>query len=186
MASFNPSQPYASVTTDAGLIYYYQGGTYYQSYNLQPLAAPPAPIDFTSPLSQDLIFSTVPVTSAVNLSPSTASNVTSINVPPGTWDLDYKVNYGFAAATVTLAAEGASLVSATLPTQAGGNGLGPDSLSGQLVNAIVLTGMFSQTGTTVQLIATTVPYTTVYLVALCAFSLGAVSAYGTLRARQCH
>lgn len=44
--AFNAAQPYATVTTDAGYIYYLQGGVYYRSYDLSAAASPPAPLDY--------------------------------------------------------------------------------------------------------------------------------------------
>lgn len=43
--AFDKTQPYATVNTDAGNIYYLQGGTFYNWYDLSVAASPPAPVD---------------------------------------------------------------------------------------------------------------------------------------------
>jgi hypothetical protein len=47
--AFDRTQPYATVNTDAGNIYYLQSGIYYNSYNLSVAASPPAPVDGPGP-----------------------------------------------------------------------------------------------------------------------------------------
>lgn len=44
--AFDKTQPYATVNTDAGNIYYLQSGVFYNSFDLSVAISPPAPIDY--------------------------------------------------------------------------------------------------------------------------------------------
>jgi hypothetical protein len=62
--AFDKTQPYATVNTDAGNIYYLQGGVFYQSWNLAAVSSPPAPVDAPN-LSAGLATSVVPNNSVI-------------------------------------------------------------------------------------------------------------------------
>lgn len=130
----------------------------------------------------EFVTATLAVGSAISLSTNAGANIVSLSLTAGDWDLSGVVNFNQASLTATSFQSGASITSNTLPTQPGGSGLGTDSLSRFSVPVALLTGVLSQQcGPVKLLIAAT---TTVYLVAQAAFSLGNVTAFGTLRARR--
>ena len=131
------------------------------------------------PLSKNTTQTTVASGSAVTLTTSATSyNVTSISLAAGTWLVWGVVDFSESSATVTLEQAGISATTATLPTQAGGSGVGPDPLSTQVMatSAATQTDQLHIGPTIVTLAATT----TIYLVANATFSAGSMSAYGTL------
>jgi hypothetical protein len=128
------------------------------------------------------ITSTVASGSAVALTTATSANVTSISLTAGDWDISGQIDYALIAATSTLFQSGISLTSATLPSQAGGSGLGTDPLAQIPLTTTLLSATYGQGVGPVRLsIAAT---TTVFLVANQTFSAGSSSAYGTIRARR--
>ena len=131
----------------------------------------------------EYIQSTVASGSAVTLTTATGNNVTSISLTAGDWDLDGQVDFSPAATTsVTQLNSSISLTSATLSPQAGGSGLGPDGTTTINQPAEVPTALIClPTFTTRLSIAAT---TTVFLVAQANFTVAAMTAYGTIRARR--
>lgn len=130
----------------------------------------------------EFITATVASGSAVALTTATGANVTSISLTAGDWDVSGQIDFVLAGATSTLHQAALSLTSATLPTQAGGSGLGTDPLASVPLPTTALSGTLSVPLAPVQIsIAAT---TTVYLVAQSAFSVGTETAYGTIRARR--
>lgn len=132
----------------------------------------------------EFITSTVAAGSAVALTTATTANVTSISLTAGDWDVTGVVDYTFAATTsYTQLTAGISLTSATLATQAGGGGLGTDPNSAFATPAQVPTALaFSLEINPVRVsIAAT---TTVFMVTNCTFTVAALSAFGTIRARR--
>lgn len=130
----------------------------------------------------ELITATVAAGSAVSLTTATGANVTSISLTAGDWDVSCQVEFVLSGATSTLHQTGISATSATLPTQAGGSGIGTDPLATMPLPTTVLSGTLSQCvpPVRVSLAATT----TIYLVAQSVFSVGTETAYGTIRARR--
>jgi hypothetical protein len=131
----------------------------------------------------ELTTATVAVGSAVALTTATPANVTSISLTAGDWDVDAQVDHNAAATTsITLLQIGISATSATLPTQAGGSGIGTDPLAIWRQAAAVPGGVLTtRVGPVrVSLSATT----TIFLVAQDTFTVSTMSAYGTLRARR--
>lgn len=125
---------------------------------------------------------TVASGSAVSLSNGAGTNVTSISLTAGDWDVSGQVDFVLAGVTATLFQSGISVVSATLPSQPGGSGLGTDALANVPLLTTVLSATYAQSCGVVRVsIAAT---TTVYLVAVGTFSVGTLTAYGTLRARR--
>lgn len=116
------------------------------------------------------------------LTTATTLNVASISLTAGDWDISTFVNFLMTGATGTLLLSGPSLTSTTLPTQAGGGGLGTDGLASNDLPTSALTGTMQQDSGPIRLsIAAT---TTVFLTAQATFSVGTISAFGTIRARR--
>lgn len=134
------------------------------------------------PLAAMMSQVTVPSTGAVNLPNGQPKNVVSTSLQPGIYLLWALVNFALATATTNGAQAGLSLVSQTLPTQAGGGGLGPDAYSIAPLNVTLLSTTQTQIIGPTQLTLTAA--TTVYLVAQVSLVLGTVSAYGTMSAMQ--
>lgn len=132
--------------------------------------------------TKGFVTSTVASGSAVSLTSATGANVTSISLPAGDWDISAQVDFALTGATSTSHQSGISLTSATLPTQAGGSGLGTDALAILPMPTTGLSGTLTQAIAQVRLLISAT--TTVYLVAQAAFSVGSESAYGTIRARR--
>lgn len=130
----------------------------------------------------EFITSNIPLGSAVALTNNIVSNITSINLTAGDWDIEGSVDFSLVTVTATQIICGASTTSATLPTQAGGSGLGTDAWINVLVTitGITSTSVNNFPSTRVS-IATP---TTIFLVAQVGFSLGTVSGYGSIRARR--
>jgi hypothetical protein len=116
------------------------------------------------------------------LTTATPLNVTNISLTAGDWDIWTCIDYLYTAATVTDIRGGPSLTTITLPTQAGGSGLGTDGLAICPANFVTISDTQTLDSGPVRLsIAAT---TTVFLVAQATFSAGTVSAFGTIRARR--
>lgn len=131
----------------------------------------------------ELITATIAVGSAVALTTATSANVTSISLTAGDWDVSAQVNHNAAATTsVTLLQIGISTTSATLPTQAGGSGIGTDPLAIFREAAAVLGGALSTNLAPVRV--TLAVTTTIYLVVNDTFTVSTMGAYGTIRARR--
>lgn len=125
--------------------------------------------------------STVPSGSAVSLTTATPADVTTLSLTAGDWDVFSSVVFGLTGASTTVLQSGVSVTANTLPTQAGGSGIGTDPLT---IDSKVLT---TNTGTCNSRVLTRVSLaatTTIHLVAEATFSAGSVAAYGTLSARR--
>lgn len=115
-----------------------------------------------------------------SLSSGVVANVLSQLLAAGTWLVWGQVNFAAAAATISQFACGLSLLSATLPAQAGGGGMGPEPLVIGPAALTLLTDTASlQCGPT---LLTLTAAATLYLCARATFTLGACTAYGTLAA----
>lgn len=130
----------------------------------------------------EFITSNIPVGSAVSLTNNIVTNVTSISLTAGDWDIEGSIDFALVGVTATQLVCGASLTSATLPTQSGGGGLGTDAwVNLPLTLAGVTSTIVSNfPSTRVSINATT----TVFLIAQIGFSLGTVTGYGSIRARR--
>lgn len=130
-----------------------------------------------------LVTSSIPVGSAVSLTTNTAANITSITLTPGDWDISGVIDFNPAATTsVTNITASASLTSATVSGQAGGNGLGTDPTMIWNQAASVPAGVMAMEVPAVRLSITA--STTVYLVAKATFTVSTMTAYGTIRANR--
>ena len=126
----------------------------------------------------EVVSQTVPVGSAVSLTTATATNVASISLTAGQWDVCGTVwfNPG-ATTTTTVTIAWTSIASATLPTTPnnGGEGAGTFSINGAQ-------GSYSMTaGCQVIKLSST---TTVYLEAYSAFATSTNAAYGFISAER--
>lgn len=130
----------------------------------------------------EFVTATVASGSAVVLSTNTGKSVTSISLGAGDWDVSGVINYILTGVTGTLFQSGVSLTDNTLPTQAGGSGLGTDGV----VNVPLVTTTLSATfGSAISPVRVSIAATTtIYLVAQETFSLGSATAFGTIRARR--
>ncbi len=136
----------------------------------------------------EFITATVAAGSPVSLDGTTpaTSNITSISLTPGEWDISSQVEFILTGASSTNFKIGPSLTSATLPTQAGGTvgsgTLGTDALFSSLSALITTSGTMSAAGRTVRVVNTAT--VTLYLTAQATFSVGTVTAYGSISARR--
>jgi hypothetical protein len=133
-----------------------------------------------------VLTSTVPTGSAIALTTATPANVTSLaNLPIGTYLVWGFIDVTLTGASLTALIASLSLTSATLATQAGGNGLGTEPIAQQLQNLTTVTGTETMdVGPTILTVANAGSVSTLYLVAQAAFSAGTVAAYGSLFAKQ--
>lgn len=131
----------------------------------------------------EFITSTVATPGATLTSP-TPSNVTSISLTAGDWDVSGVVDFAFAGTTsYTQVQAGISLTTATLAGQAGGGGLGTDPNSSFATPAQVPTALpFTVEVNTVRISLSAT--TTVFLVAQATFTVAGLTAFGTIRARR--
>jgi len=122
----------------------------------------------------EVVTSSVASGAAVALASGTTSNVTSISLTAGDWDVSGNVNFSLAAATVTQMSAGITDVSATVPTD------GSESYSGLQLTVGTTIDTATMRFRRISLAATT----TVYLVGRATFSVGAISAFGSIVARR--
>lgn len=122
----------------------------------------------------EVVSSAIASGSAVSLTSPTPSNVTSISLTAGDWDVEGNINYSLSAATQTQCSGGIGTTSATVPTDGSEVANGQQTTTATLVNGIALPRKRISIATT----------TTVYLVAKATFSAGTVSAYGSITARR--
>jgi hypothetical protein len=120
--------------------------------------------------------SLVALGSAIALTTATVSNVTSISLTAGDWDVRGNVNYSEGGVTVTEIVGGVTSTPATIPTD------GSEVYSGAGVGVIGLSAKDSVTLPSKRLSLSGT--TTIYLVAKATFSVGTVSAYGSITARR--
>jgi hypothetical protein len=125
----------------------------------------------------DYVASNIPIASAVALATGVVSNVTSISLAAGDWDVSGNVAFNPAAGTTaTVYAGGISLTFATAPT------LSDTAAIAQQVGSFAgPTGFLLPTGICRLSLAVT---TTVYLIASATFAGGTDKAYGYIRARR--
>jgi hypothetical protein len=123
---------------------------------------------------------TTVATPGVALTTATPANVTSKLLAAGTYLVWGIIDFALTGATTSEFRSGISSVSATLPTQPGGGGVGPDALAILPLVTTLLSDVF--TGDVGPTIATLAAPTTIFLVAQATFSAGTMTAFGTLSA----
>lgn len=127
--------------------------------------------------------STVAFANVVSETTATPVNVTSLALTPGDWDVSGVINRSLGGVTATVYAGAISPTTGAIPAQAGGSGVGADSVVTQsATHGTTITGNFiTAIGPVRVSIAAT---TTIYLVAADTFSAGTVGVFGTIRARR--
>ena len=125
----------------------------------------------------EYITASVALGSAVGLTTSTATNVTSISLTAGDWDVDGAVYYTAGATTVNTVGQWVSTTSATLPTPPG---FGMTFMRATFAMSGTSNNGFLVGPTRFSLAATT----TVYLSCFTGFSADTLAAYGMIRARR--
>jgi len=112
--------------------------------------------------------------SAVVLATATTTNVTSISLTAGDWDVSGNINIAGSTATYTQGVGGTSTTSVTLPTD------GTEVYSGAQFTLLSVTDGLTVPRKVVNVSSTT----TVYLVAKATFSAGTMTAFGSITARR--
>lgn len=113
-----------------------------------------------------------------SLSSGAAANVVSQALNAGTYLIWGVVDFALSGLTASSFTAGLSLTSATLPTQPGGAGLGPDPLANlPLALSLITTTVVVSTPPTILTLAAAA---TLYLVARSNFTLGSLTAFGTM------
>lgn len=116
------------------------------------------------------------------LTTATPLTIASIALTAGDWDVRSVLDFLYTAATVTDIRGGPSPTTNVLPTQAGGSGFGTDGLSINPANFVTVSD--TQTLPSGLLRVSLAAGATVFLVAQATFSVGTVSAFGTVSARR--
>jgi len=122
----------------------------------------------------EVISSLVASGSAVAMNTGVGTNVTSISLTAGDWDVSGNVNFSAASATVTATSGGITTTSATVPTD------GTEVYSGVQVTLLSETDSVTIPRKQINVSSTT----TVYLVGKTTFSAGTVSCFGAITARR--
>lgn len=123
----------------------------------------------------EYLSSPVPLGSAVAVTTTTQTNIASIVLTAGDWDISFDIIYGLTGATSSYLLSSVSLTSATLDTTVGRYCEDSTIRTG-------ITGNFSQSKSTTRFSLSAGG--TVYMIAFPIFILGTVIAYGELRARR--
>lgn len=130
----------------------------------------------------EVVESNIPLVSAVTLGTGTTSNVTSIVLTAGDWDISGNVVFSLTGVTGTLFQAGVSVTSATMPSAGGGGGLSPSSYCILPIITTLLSATSSSGIISSRLSISDV--TTLYLVAGQSFTIGTSKAYGSIWARR--
>lgn len=118
--------------------------------------------------------SLVAVGSAITMTTTVTSNITSISLTAGDWDVEGNVNFTEGAITISQRTAGLTSTSATIPTDGSQAYNGYQTVGTTQINSIALTRKrFSLSGTT-----------TIYLVANADFSGGTCAGFGSITARR--
>ena len=126
---------------------------------------------------------TLAIGSAVSETTATPVSVLSLSLTAGDWDVSGVVNRDLGGVTATRYTAAISPTANTVPAQAGGGGVGPDSVVGCFATfGTTITGSYTTAVGPVR-VSLAAP-TTIYLVAADVFSAGTVALFGTIRARR--
>lgn len=115
--------------------------------------------------------------SAVSLSTTTPTNIGSLTLTPGDWDITGVVDYVTTGASTLDFKSGVSAASSAFGPQ--------DSFVNMPLITTLLSDTFGHVLPTWRLDNRTSTGTTIFLVGQANFSVGAAAAYGTIRARKC-
>ena len=131
----------------------------------------------------EFLTTTVAAGDAVAHTSNTAVNVCTLALTAGEWDVSAVVDRTLTGVTATRYAAGIGLTTATMPSQAGGSGLGTDPAVVQFATfGTTVTGSYSTPIPPVRVVITVA--TTLYLVVQDLFSAGTMAVFGTIRARR--
>lgn len=131
----------------------------------------------------EFLTTTVASGAAVAETTATPVDVCTLALTPGDWDVSAVVDRTLTGTTATIYGAGISLTLNTLPTQAGGSGLGTDALVTQAATfGTTVTGVGSTVIPAVRV--SIAANTTLHLVVGDTFSAGSVAVFGTIRARR--
>ncbi len=122
----------------------------------------------------ETVQSLVAVGSAVSLTTATATNVTSISLTAGDWDVSGNCNFTNGSTTLTASVCGISSTSATLPTDGSEAYSGLQTTTTSTINSITMPRKRISIAST----------TTVYLVGKTTFSAGTSAEFGGITARR--
>jgi len=126
----------------------------------------------------------VPFASAVAVVTNTPKDICSLELPAGEWDVSAVLVRNLTGVTATRYTGALGTTSATVPSGAGGSGLGTDAVVANFATfGTTITGTQSTVIPPTQVIVTRTPLT-IYLIAADLFSAGTMTACGTLRARR--
>ena len=129
----------------------------------------------------EVLTATLAAGAAVALTAAASKDVLTLALTKGNWTVTSVVDFALSGATASSFKSGLSVTQDTLPTQAGGSGIGTDALASLPLTTTTATDTLTQLSQTTVSVAAD---TTVHLVGLAAFSAGTVSAYGTIRAQR--
>jgi len=131
----------------------------------------------------ELESTTVAIANKVSETSATPIDVCSLALTPGDWDVSGVINRDLAGVTATVYGGAISPTADTVPAQAGGSGVGPDS--SVIQNATFGTTVTGNYITAIGPIRVSLAENaTIHLVAADTFSAGTVGIFGTLRARR--
>jgi hypothetical protein len=122
----------------------------------------------------EFVNSLVPIGSGIALTTATPTDVTSITLSAGDWDVEGCVNLDYTTGTFTIDEAGLSVTSATMPTD------GSEAYLGYKANSTTISGSIPLTRKRVSLATPA----NVYLVVKSTFTVGSVIAYGQISARR--
>ena len=136
----------------------------------------------------EFITTTVAVGSAITLFTVTVSNIATITLTSGDWDVSAVIDFNLTGATATDFRGGPSLTINVLPTQPGGttgNGtLGTDALIINPSNFITITDLLTLIIPPVRVQVSSAGTAQVFLSVQPTFSVGSMTGFGTIRARR--
>lgn len=130
----------------------------------------------------EFVTATVPAGSAVSLTTAVVSNMTSISLTAGDWDVNVQTNFNITGGTVTDVRMGPSPTSAVIATQPAQGVVGTDALVISPLGLAGATGVYTLGNVDVRV--STASTVTIFATALSTFSAGTVSVFGTIRARR--
>lgn len=132
----------------------------------------------------EIITATVIAASAVSLTTATSANVTSVSLTAGDWDVEGMIDFVTAATTnINHIHGGISDTTNTLLTQTGSANVGTDPNFNRFYFNFA-PGVFTETVSTPVVRVSLAATTTIYIVASATFTVAALTAYGSIRARR--
>jgi hypothetical protein len=137
--------------------------------------------------TDDTIIAKVDSGAAIALTSTVSTDITFIDLPEGTYELNGFMAYNLTAVTLTSTKAGYSLASGQLPLSTANGGLFTGSLNSRLTALAGVTDILTHDMYTVRIetvLQTTSRTTRVYLEAQATFSAGSVAAFGSIVAKR--